>query len=375
MKCVASKLWANDSSYPPVYNNLLTQNWPKNHVNYTNATQGTGYRCVLNDTGSAYWDIAHLKYDWDSKESGYCNKETDCFGVPATATNKYRCIANGTTYKNHYCHLGTWTTKTYVIGSTLLELTKDKSNKVLFCDNRTNVFNDQTAASSVAAACSIVYVEGNVQKTITGFALNSEDDYTSAQGLEYQIEERYFDVMQKENALADDLNECTSLPVTPAFRDCSHMKSQTPALYLYYNSRDKYFLMSDYTITGLTQSWLDNLLNTLGTFFGRDIPTQDFNFVRTNLSYDRVYYSDKDAIIIQGMHDTKYDEPSGELWSFIYVNTTGTDNLPLNEAYLKQLVQDGNVSILQKDTSQQIYIKYNNSLMIWPYLTSYLREK
>ncbi|HEY9701830.1 MAG TPA: hypothetical protein V6C58_05265, partial [Allocoleopsis sp.] len=135
--CVDSGLWMNNASYPPLWNNIDVFSFVDNHTFEENRSRATGYRCVLDGSGTAIWEPAYIKYDWEFKESGYCSNVTDCFvGYDDLEfDHQYAsrgCIPDGEIISddfvektgNHYCYKGNWTTKSYMIALLLQDIAK-----------------------------------------------------------------------------------------------------------------------------------------------------------------------------------------------------------------------------------------------------------
>jgi opacity protein-like surface antigen len=98
-----------------------------------------------------------LKQSWDRKESGFCpgpgmclvtaspDANEDWNGMP----NKYfsdppgpKCIDDGQYILDYFCEDGQWTTRTKLLGLSLLDFAQTKSNNyVLFCDDYKNALN------------------------------------------------------------------------------------------------------------------------------------------------------------------------------------------------------------------------------------------
>ncbi len=98
-----------------------------------------------------------LQHSWDRKESGFCPGPGMCLVTASPDANedfngmpgKYfsdppgpKCINHGQYILDYYCEDGKWTTRTKLVGLTLLGLAQSKSNDyVLFCDDYKNALN------------------------------------------------------------------------------------------------------------------------------------------------------------------------------------------------------------------------------------------
>jgi len=87
------------------------------------------YRCVSGD-----WIYSPLAFTWDSRQSGYCPRPTQCL-VDTTGNASFndqplaffygstpQCIASGQSILDHHCSDGLWTSRTKIIALNLLNL-------------------------------------------------------------------------------------------------------------------------------------------------------------------------------------------------------------------------------------------------------------
>jgi len=96
------------------------------------------------------------KHSWDRKESGFCPGPGMCLVTASPDANddfqqihlflfftKITFTINSGQYiLDYYCESGEWTTRTKLVGLTLLDLAQSKSNDyVLFCDDYKNALN------------------------------------------------------------------------------------------------------------------------------------------------------------------------------------------------------------------------------------------
>lgn len=99
-----------------------------------------------------------VKHNWDRKESGFCPGADMCLVTAnPNAKDEYngnisryftnppgpKCISNGQYILEYYCENGKWTARTKLVGLTLLEFAKTKSNDyVLLCGDYKTVLNN-----------------------------------------------------------------------------------------------------------------------------------------------------------------------------------------------------------------------------------------
>ncbi|MBD3249784.1 hypothetical protein GF336_07090 [Candidatus Woesearchaeota archaeon] len=121
---------------------------------------GYFYRCVDGD-----WTSQREKRTWNSKKSGFCDKDTQCLVDPEGKSENDKkpesfigldpnevntnpvCIDSGQYIDDHYCEDGNWTSRTKMIANALLDLTTKDNEFVLSCGDYDTTLNSLRYAS------------------------------------------------------------------------------------------------------------------------------------------------------------------------------------------------------------------------------------
>lgn len=395
--CVNSTLWISNATYPAVWNSLFNTAWNNSHVNSSAQNTAIGYRClIVNDSIGAQWIRSIIKYDWDFKGSGYCLRDTDCFVDPsynvdyASGKTSKGCIIDGDIVGNHYCHAGGWTTRSYIVATTLQNFSA-ANPYILYCDNDTSLtYNfdpnsiDINAQSKILSACSILINKSGSMSLITGINFNDDsymDTFITAL-------EKYYNADFTTNIAINGLADCGSSGMVSGFLKCIDQDN----LKAYINTNYSYVIISDRRIdaidsgTGFTFLWtsisraFNNLFN-IKTTYG-----PIYNSIDYTSSYDRIYVkSNGKDIQITGIEEAKYDEAAQIILKTLYIHYNGanTANNPVNtnKIFLTAnntviKVGKGSYMTMNYTTSsdqEEIVIKSDTSTGLWQYFTTILR--
>ncbi|MGV8086053.1 MAG: hypothetical protein ACP5N1_00325 [Candidatus Woesearchaeota archaeon] len=390
--CVSHTRWL-DSDIPGIWN----------------SPDGTkGYRCVLNDTG-ANWVFSEKKYDWDYQDSGYCQKNTDCFVDSNYVSNGVNdCISNDSFIKdiddvttdddgNHYCHEGTWTTKTHLVAQLLIDFSKENPY-VLHCYNNSDVtFNNWLIAysgsdSSDIASCVLIKQDSEDElndQVITGIITKDGSDDLLLTGLENDYAQT-FRGMNPEVEL--NLDDCTATdPVIGNFHECFVGANSKTPLYIYYENHYKYFILSESTIDGLTPpTFWQTIINFFKNLFsGPNAPSVN-PFDNMPLSnYDNIYLVSNEYGTVTAVEEMKYNSDKEKILNVLYVDYNCSNNnynvINLNDI-MKYVNDTLSANGLEDVTNDDITYDDNNNIQrvsitteintgLWPYLTSTSRHR
>ena len=106
---------------------------------------GVDYRCA-----SGTWVPYQLKWDWNYQYNGACDATSDCYNSQETSQpSDDTCITDkgfpaNPAHGDHYCVLGSWTTRTKFLALQLLQFVADNNiaDYVLFCDEYGKTLNE-----------------------------------------------------------------------------------------------------------------------------------------------------------------------------------------------------------------------------------------
>lgn len=151
-------------------------------VNCTVAGAPTEYFC----TEDGWKTDVKMRCTPDKSECDYCSRENMCLLNPDSKTNALpdpRCIYVGDYNNDDYCLNGTWSTRTALVATQLLEFAQGK-DYTLFCDEPLRALNDQTELlfpgdagpwlSGTNKYCTLQYKDGNNIKRALGTSLNKD---------------------------------------------------------------------------------------------------------------------------------------------------------------------------------------------------------
>ncbi|HYD03042.1 MAG TPA: hypothetical protein VEC16_01970, partial [Alphaproteobacteria bacterium] len=436
--CVNSKYWRDNATKPGIWNNLLIGSLIDNHTMTSDQLDASGYRCISQDvwdtkgttdtsddtkTVVASWTPAQIKYDWNYENSGYCANTTDCFvnyvnDFPGGLSKG--CTPNGTIVNdrfvsgsgNHYCHLGEWTTKSYIIASLLqgmMTSTTSDTEYTLSCyDDLDVVYNSLPVLPDespedirVASACvltqpdhdSRLKIKTNVQ-IITGVVLQDDSKASSNSFIDKIIVdyERSFGT----GTISKPATECTAsgapLIGPTAFTQC--ISTTKGDFFVYYDTTYKYFILSNKRVTGIEGTgWLESLWIKISEFFenvfGLALDITPYDSISYTTSYDRIYITRTADIDVTAIEEAKYDEDEKTTVDVLYVKYDGTtiENNPINTAEIDRLLDEQTVpnsnqeivpnvirtDYLPTDAPQEITIKSHERINMWEYFTTILR--
>jgi len=415
--CVNSFVAMNNSQTKPIWNNVLDTNWLNKHVNTTSQPKAKGYRCVITNYTSrkADWVVSDIKYNWNYKESGYCARASDCFvnesfGAADVNFGKVNenysrgCIQDGKvisdTYQldkgNHYCHDGSWTTKSYIVATQLENISVGQGRDyILQCYDNVSLNHNSpfiVPNANILSSCVIVMkysLPKNSEQIITGIVL---DNTTSADIFLNALIEEYNTNYNGAIAPIADTTACG----TPnnGFVTCAD-HTQRPStgggLFIYYNTQYSYFLISDKKIEGLTtlNVWEKIVGFFKGIFSSRATSTnQVYDTINHTTSYDKIYLMRSNLVNVTAIEESKYDELNQTMVNVLYIQYNGSNNLtnPIDRNLLFDRVNDTmrdlhrtNVNVtMQYDNhsnSQEIIVRTQEPSKLWPYMTTILRNR
>jgi len=397
--CINSNLWTTNSKYPPIWNNIFNIRWLNAHVNASNSQDATGYRCVMNDDGIAEWIPAQIKYDWDFNESGYCNKQSDCFvGKGQSYGNDASCIANRSFVNdsgviengNHYCYDGSWTTRTHIIATAMQNFTQKPF--ILYCDTQERISNDVQKNIELGNGCTMIIKEDvkeeqvilgiNVENTsnnhsldvittmVKNFAALVTDDDVEAELYKHLTSHFQF----------DDQDDCakTSNSQYRLCVDYTGKSDDNPGLFIYYNNQSHYILVSDRAIKAIDQTFLERVWGSIKNFFltlFRVPSTSSYTIINRTANYDRIYLLKNNSLTVNAIEEAKYDEYLSKIMTYMYIDYNGTSDNTLNIDYINKTLQPLTYDYNINKNRQGIILIYNNPNEIWPYLTAMLRDR
>jgi hypothetical protein len=408
--CVDSELWMDNSSYPPIWNQVFNSSinpWINEHVNSSYQNNADGYRCV-NSSGSAQWIPSPIKYDWNFKSSGYCNQATDCFvnNTQNYTEGRAGCIHSGE-YVNdalvlgsgmHYCNNGVWGTRTELMANALVSFANDKPF-ILFCDTNNNTFNfvdaeEMNKFNSITSGCTIVVKNSaSDEQVITAFYVGGNDaTINDVLGKLFII---YGNAFDNSGTTTPEVSRpwnpgsslsCIDLPT--GFIKCVGSGTPSPNnvnnLALYYNNNSNFFILSSKDVDMIDPSLWTNIRNFFSRLFGLNPQTAGFyGFFNQTTNFNNVYLLQNNTLSVFAVQEDKYDESDGRIYNYTYINYT--DNKislrnTVNEFYLSSLY-GSNFTLVKSGWdgsaygTQEIFIKSGKNIAVWPYLTAMLRDR
>jgi hypothetical protein len=402
--CVDSDLWMDDASHPPIWNNVIEENWDNNHVNTSRQWQTTGYRCVRNANGIANWTLSYIKYDWNYTQSGYCANNDDCFvdydrtfGGASEGCTPHGTVMNEAAQAgsgNHYCYHGNWTTKSYIIATLFQNISTNKPY-ILHCyddvnfTNNNNLVLDALNSRHIDIQSVCVLSVNNSDNVLAGVVLK---DTASESGLLDAIADSYNELYP--DAAYTPSYDCltgATLSVNSNFSSCADIGGDYE-LKIYYDQQYKYFIIANYAANEIvgTTFW-QNLWSGIKKFFTgifgtsafRAVPYTSINYTT---SYDRIYIMRNSLVNVIAIEESKYDESSRRMKTLFYALYNGTNpaNNPINVADIFNSASDsvaaGGGSILCRGYSinnsartQEVMIQTDDRIGLWSYFTSVLR--
>jgi len=128
--------------------------------------------CVLDRDSSGIWTDVYLAEKWDGSSSAYCPEQTTCW-------NGERCVFEEESAGDFYCKDGTWSTRTKILATKLLQQAeKESSNEFsLYCDTPENTLpylDDPTLATFLSeGGANNFCVLKTSSKVILGTSLNA----------------------------------------------------------------------------------------------------------------------------------------------------------------------------------------------------------
>jgi hypothetical protein len=396
LECVDSAQWMTNSQEEPIYNNIFDNNdpnpWRYNHVNTSAQPESIGYRCVSNGYGIAEWQPAEIKYDWDYKESGYCNKPENCFGRiagPNFVDTGDSCISNGTyvddsytvNQGNHLCLEGEWTTRTFVAAS-YLTVWAGTNPYILMCGEPSEIFNNDSLNTLLESSCVIIIRESaSIEKVYLALV---PADSTHTEVIYGILREQHFDPggLGPENAIPSNiqLGEC-EITASPEWFDCI-VGSNAPKFDIYHNRDYNIWVISDNTITELSpttiqQIW-NNIVNFFRRLFGLSQEERQYELFNATSNYNNIYILKNTSININGLEEQKYDEIKYEVLNYLYLNhSPATLDYPLDEGYIRQNYGEYPNEVFYTNAYgvNELIIISQDRTDLWPYLTATLRDR
>jgi hypothetical protein len=404
-ECVNSDSWMTNATYPAMWNNIFDTNWTDEHVNSSTQLRARGYRCVINSSNIADWVASDIKYDWDFKASGYCADAMDCFVEKGyNLGGSDGCIHNNQvvsdkisgTYTvgsgNHYCYMGNWTTRSYMIAQLLQNLSTNSEYTMHCYDNDMMALNTPTilgSDSGILSACVLVKSIGNYEdQIITGIIIDNDlnagaflssivDEYESIYGsLEGAV---YYDGF--EDCTLDTATPIASTNFTRCFEKSSSDGAVNNGLYIYFNRDHRYFIISNDRIDGLSkQTFWTSISGFFRGLFRPDIDLIPYSAINYTSSYDRIYIAKSAAgPEVRAIEEYKYDERTQSMVTLLNIrhNRTTDLNNPINMTQI--LVAVNKTSPDAKygayDNGQEIIIRTENRTGLWRYFASSSRPR
>jgi hypothetical protein len=407
--CVNSVLWMNDPQKPPVWNSIFEKTiaedkteidkWPNAHVNASSVLNSTGYRCVTPiNSNNANWIPSVIKYDWDFKSSGYCANITDCYvgNVPITLgegdpKRSSGCVASGSFVKysdsgyavdvsgTHYCYMGNWTTKSYVVAKLLQDIS-ERYSYTLHCNSNSKLAYD-LSDESILASCTIMRHNGAADNVITGVIVDTTDTFLT------NLNKKYETNYARTDAIYSKVADCTAIADSD-FSNCVNSKNvRSGTMFVYYNNVNNYFLISTLDLQneiGVASTWSKIVIFFRNTFVRTSI-INGFNDLSYSTSYDNIYVMrNLTGLNVTAIDETKYDESMGKIANTMLIKYDGTtlSNNPV-DSQLESMLDDFNggnreVNIVHATSDNpEIYVKSESDSPtgLWQYLTSMLRDK
>jgi hypothetical protein len=422
-----------NSQEPPKWNTVLDSSlsdivWNNSHVNTSYQSKTKGYRCIIiNDTtNETKWILSSIKYDWKYNASGYCGKESDCFvsssfdahSVPPSLVGYSKgCIHDGDFVPdaalispssvgtgNHYCHDGSWTTRSYIV-ATLLQNISTAANKpyILQCyDNSSANHNtkfssaDASKNDNILSTCVLTIQNSEIDEQIITGVILKEDGYSAETFLD-DLATEYLGMWSLAATIAtgaDGTGKCTdalphSLEPGTNFSSCFE-DTDNKNFYVYYETHNKYFLISDRKIDGLTHKtvWERIILFFQNLFKNRASTIAAYNTVNYTTSYDRIYIMRSPTANVTAVEEAKYDELTQSIGTVLYVNYTGSNNnnnpidrdilfskLNRTMSYSNKVDIPVNMNYVNDSNSQEVIIRSQDTTGAWQYLNTILRNR
>jgi hypothetical protein len=408
-QCWNSDYWMNDSSKAPLWSSISGDSI-FGHINTTDQDIARGYRCIITNYTSrtAQWVLSDIKYDWNYKNSGYCARSTDCFVDSNNFDNvninySKGCVLDGDiisdSYElnagNHYCHQGQWTTKSYIVATTLQNISAKLGNDyILQCyDNYSMNYNIPEPVSnlpwydtSLLASCVMIMQTPPTEQIITGVILNDTKDNNLADDFITALESNYITNRVNSNVA---VGTCTDMaPVLIPNSNFSLCLSATN-LYVYYETNYKYFIISDKPISGITTpTFWDVIVGFFQKLFGSKNggPIQPYDVINYSTNYDNIYIMRNGTVNVTAIEELKYDELNQSMVNILYIRYSGSNDTTnyINRDDLFNKINDTmsssqqdavvvNMSYVSSPTEQEIILRSQNKSGLWPYMTTILR--
>jgi len=410
IQCRNSDEWMNHSDKAPLWSSM-SDNSIFGHINTSDQTIARGYRCIIVNYSSheAQWVLSDVKYDWNYKNSGYCARSTDCFvGAGYSNTNSNYstgCVLDGDIISdknilnegNHYCHQGSWTTKSYIVATTLQNISATQGNNyILQCyDNYSLNYNPSITIlpdyyNYILSSCVMIMQIPNGEQIITGVVLNStvlsQPDYTQA----------FLDSIVQE--YSSDNNDEVVIPYScinnPTLLSGSNFSACVDAqnakrLYVYYETNYKYFIISDKTIPGIsTPTFWDVIVSFFQKLFSNKNVghIQPYDVINYSTNYDNIYIMRNGTVNVTAIEESKYDELNQSMVNIMYIRYSGSNdtNNPISRDEIfnnvndtMRLLQQNAIPVMLNYTNssseQEIILRTQNRSGLWPYMTTILR--
>ena len=275
----------------------------------------------------AHWDTVPLKYSPDGNLYTYCPGDQCLYNISGTTND---CRNNMQFVGDYYCDSGSWTTRTRLVASKLLEFVLDpnsayKTSFSLICGNLTETgINEKLPAGTIPANfekfCVLKYGSnfgfGAVLKTAT----------------------------TPQTALSPYINSCPT-STSGAFNECTGLKSGVTGKF-YYNSNINSIIylqpgsLAAASIIPPTTTFLNIIqtpFTTLRSFLFEKRPIYEDELQKNLLTntklFDKLYMAKTGsksffAVLQQG----QYPAPGGTAHDYIIINYTGISGVPLCDA-------------------------------------------
>jgi len=415
-ECVSSDLWMDNATRPAIWNDMFDGNLTNDHVYTSSQPIARGYRCVLNASGAANWVASDIKYDWNYMASGYCALSTDCYVGPdyhpeldsglegyysqgcihhnEIITDKDPVTGYSLGSGNHYCYMGNWTTRSYIIAQLLQNMSTDSTYTMHCYDSDEMTFNTPSTQGSdmaVLSACVLVKsIDSGTDQIITGIIPKTNDGAAFLSGLSGFITEysNYYDSISGDASVYhSDCTQETSANIIPStnFTTCIEKSSdgESNGMYLYYNLEYKYFVMSNDPIDALTKPTFWSMISKFFKgLFRPNVNLIPYSAINYTSSYDRLYIAQSsDGPTVLGIEEYKYDENNKSMATILSIkydeSRTNSQNNPINMTQILRAVNQTvpDAKYVSYSNGQEVIIRTENRTGLWRYFTSSSRPQ
>jgi len=370
-----------------------------------------GERCI-----NGRWTWQRVKKDWNNKREGYCEFDSQCLvhpeGVYVPTGNPYdldgfsnlenyddfiehptsgqleitpACINDSFFIRDHYCNNGTWTTRTKLIASYLINMTDANMDFVLHCDDSFLALNPVQGSFILDVAdygfvrgvdenyynnfCTLTLNPGSQEQVVVGSSINQllpTKDTADADIGQRSVFRSY--LVKTETTLGNriEAKHCDAAIENPFmnYTGCDMEKGD-----IWFNNATQSILYSNKEISPVSISWLYDYIDNLANF-GLTGKAQQILGIDVNLTayaFDKLYVNHR----ADGRRVIGYFAKAGEK-DYYMINFTGFGvNLTRFAAGLghevEELLNVEDNMIVSKQGS------YESLSPLWIKLTAHLR--